>query len=162
VHLLQNIETFVFIVLLLLSCVMYSWAFFRLIAQRTLPDAVAPPRITLLALGLCALKAILGASVAWLQMPITVIVIVTCTFAVAGIFRNVFLARRLPLEERTSVDRWAVLMIPPICGIALLSLQLSITDAQVNLLINGFIFANVIPAGYFLVQLPFVLARRRA
>ena len=151
----------VFIVLLLLSCVMYSWAFLQLLTQRTLPSAVAPPRITLLALGLCALKAILGPTVGWLQTPITATVIATCLFAIGCILRNVVLARRLPPAERTSIDRWAVLMIPPICGIGLLSLQLSITDAQINLLINGFIFANILPAIYLLVQLPFKLSRKQ-
>jgi hypothetical protein len=151
-----------FILLLLLSCVMYSWAFLQLLTQRTLPSSVAPPRITLLALGLCALKAILGPTVGWLQMPVTVTIIATCLFAIGTILRNVVLARRLPPAERSSIDRWAVMMIPPVSGIGLLSLQLSITDAQINLLINGFIIANLLPAIYLLVQLPSVLSRKQS
>jgi hypothetical protein len=162
VRFLQVVEPPLFIALLLLSCIMYSWAFLQLLTQRTLPGAVAPPRITLLALGLCAFKAILGPTVNLIQIPLTLVVIGTVLFAVGSIARKVLQARRLPLAERTSIDRWAVLMIPPISGIGLLSLQLSITDAQINLLINGFVFANIIPAIYMLVQLSLMAVRKQS
>lgn len=158
----MNLEPLFFTLLLLMSAAMYIWAFVCLAFQRTLPDEVAPPRITLVALGLCAAKAILGPSNVWLQMPLSILVMAPSLYAVGCVLNNVLRARRLPLLHRQQIDRWAVVMIPPILSVALLSLQLTVSDNQTSLLIDAFIFVNLFPAIYLLTQLPFALARVRA
>ena len=159
---LERVESALFIVLLVLSSVMYIWAFICLAFQRTLPDEVAPPRITLVALGLCAAKAILGPSNAWLQTPLTILVLLPCLYAIFCILQNVIHARRLPLFHRQTVDRWAVVMIPPIFSVGLLSLQLTISDSQTSMLIDAFILVNLIPAVYLLTQMPLLMAGLRS
>ena len=51
---LQVLEPTILVLLLVLSTIMYAWAVIALIFQRALPEEVAPPRITLVALGVCA------------------------------------------------------------------------------------------------------------
>ena len=112
---------------------------------------------------------ILGPANPWIQTLLTICVIGPCIYAVFSILKNVMNARHLPRDLRRTINRWASVMIPPICSVGLLSLQLTISDSQTSLLIDAFILVNLLPAIYlltqvrhFTVKLRTLLERKRA
>ncbi len=158
---LAGIETAILLLLLSITAVIYLWAIYRLVRQGVLPAGIAPPRITLAAIGTCAARAIPELP-GFLQLPLTCVVIGLSLFAISCIIRNVIAARRLPLAQRTLINLWAAILIPPIIGVGLLPFELTLSTNNLSLLIDAFIFANTIPAIYIIVQVPHILRRRQA
>ena len=150
----------VLMILLVLSAVVYAVALCVILMRRTLPDQIAPDRMVLVGLGLAAGKTVLGPYIPAITPSLAGLCILACGYAIMRTMKTVIESRRLPLLERTEIDRWAAILIPPIAGIALLSLYDTVPDRDFGRIIDAFIVVNIIPALYLLIQIPVGLLSR--